>query len=185
MKHSCRQRHRSSVYHAEPRSLRLARVFGTRLAVPALMSTLRASLLIAFFALLAAGMQSTAIAHTPSVPTRPSASPQLSDVDIVGVDSAAEGAAARYATEVLGDLQSKYRYLGGVTVSLGSTPQGEQAIAYYTEGRIVISRTHTVDIATVLAHEIWHVIDWRDNGRIDWGENLPPFSASDYATGKP
>jgi hypothetical protein len=25
-----------------------------------------------------------------------------------------------------------------------------------------------------MAHEIWHIIDWRDNGRIDWGENVPP-----------
>jgi hypothetical protein len=21
---------------------------------------------------------------------------------------------------------------------------------------------------------VWHVIDWRDNGRIDWGESVPP-----------
>ncbi len=64
---------------------------------------------------------------------------------------------------------------------MGTTPRGEQAVAYYTEGRIVINRAHTVSIEKILDHEIWHVIDWRDNGRLDWQENLPPSNAQDFA----
>jgi hypothetical protein len=87
---------------------------------------------------------------------------------------------SRLANETLDGLKAKYRNLDGVTVVLGATPRGEQAVAYYTEGRIVISRSHSVGIEKILAHEIWHVIDWRDNGRIDWHENLPPYNASTY-----
>ena len=97
--------------------------------------------------------------------------------------SATRGTAddARQATAILGDLKAGYRYLDGVTVSMGRTPHGEEAVAYYTEGRIVISPTHSADIATILRHEIWHVIDWRDNRRLDWAENLPPGDSYRYA----
>ncbi len=86
----------------------------------------------------------------------------------------------RRANEILDGLKAKYRDLDGVTVTLGATPRGEQAVAYYTEGQIVISRSHRVSIEKILAHEIWHIIDWRDNGRLDWAENLPPYNASAY-----
>ncbi len=85
------------------------------------------------------------------------------------------------ASEVLDALRADYRDLDGVTVVMGETPKGEEAVSYYTVGEIVIDRDHTVSIEKILAHEIWHVIDWRDNGRLDWGENLPPTNASDYA----
>lgn len=94
--------------------------------------------------------------------------------------NSAEDDAAR-AAEVLEGLTAEYRDLDGVTVVMGETPKGEEAVAYYTAGEIVIDRDHTVSIEKILAHEIWHVIDWRDNGRLDWGENLPPTNASDYA----
>jgi len=77
-------------------------------------------------------------------------------------------------------LSTKYRLLGDVTVTIGDTPNGEQAVAYYTESQIVVSRTHTVDIDVILAHEVWHIIDWRDNGRLDWGEDLPPSNHETY-----
>ncbi len=86
----------------------------------------------------------------------------------------------RKAEAVLKELQAKYRYLDGVTVSIAPTPAGEQAIAYYTNGEIVVNTERSATIRRILAHEIWHVIDWRDNGRLDWGENLPPAQASDY-----
>ena len=75
---------------------------------------------------------------------------------------------------------NKYRYLDGVTVSLGQTPNGEEAVAYYTIGQILIDSDHTVTTQKILSHEIWHVIDWRDNGKIDWGEDLPPSNSADY-----
>ena len=52
--------------------------------------------------------------------------------------------------------------------------QGRQAIAYYKSGRIVISPSHTASLSRILNHEVWHIIDYRDNGVIDWGENIPP-----------
>jgi len=108
-----------------------------------------------------------AVASPSAVPTANNAASAASD--------------ARYAKRLLSELKSKYRKLNGVTVSIGTTPRGEQAVAYYTEGKIVINRAHTVSIDKILAHEIWHVIDWRDNGRLDWHEDLPPSNARDFA----
>jgi hypothetical protein len=77
---------------------------------------------------------------------------------------------ARAALEV---QVQKHPILEGVTVELSDTLD-HQAVAYYTEGRIVISTAHTASIDHIIEHEVWHVIDWRDNGRIDWGESVPP-----------
>jgi hypothetical protein len=84
------------------------------------------------------------------------------------------------AKEVLAELQQKYRLLDGAFVHMGPTPKGEQAVSYYMDGEIVVSPEHDATIDEILAHEIWHVIDWRDNGRLDWGEDLPPINSSDY-----
>lgn len=78
------------------------------------------------------------------------------------------------AQAILAGYISRYPILAGTTVTIGATPGGHQAVAYYTVGRIVISPTHTATLDRILGHEIWHVIDYRDNGRIDWGENVPP-----------
>ena len=59
-----------------------------------------------------------------------------------------------------------------VTVEFGDA-RGYQAVTYYTIGRIVISPTHSASLDTILRHEVGHIVDWRDNGVIDWGENLP------------
>jgi len=81
-----------------------------------------------------------------------------------------EVAAAR---TILAGLIAKHPILAGSTVDFGDA-RGYQAICYYKGGRIVISPTHTASLERILNHEIWHIIDWRDNGRIDWGENIPP-----------
>lgn len=77
------------------------------------------------------------------------------------------------AQAILAGLIGQYPILAGTTVSIGDA-NGYQAIAYYKSGRIVISPTHTASLSRILNHEVWHVIDWRDNGVIDWGENVPP-----------
>jgi hypothetical protein len=77
------------------------------------------------------------------------------------------------AKSVLASLQAKYRYLDGVTVRIDDTPKNYQAVAYMGRGIIVINPNHTASISTILKHEIWHIIDYRDNGTIDWGENVP------------
>jgi hypothetical protein len=78
------------------------------------------------------------------------------------------------AKAILAQYVSKYPILQGATVTIGDTPNGYQAVSYYQSGRIVINTNHTVSLERILAHEIWHIIDWRDNGQIDWGENIPP-----------
>lgn len=78
------------------------------------------------------------------------------------------------ARAILAGLIAKYPILAGTTVTMGTTPGGYQAVAYYQSGRIIISPTHTASLSTILNHEVWHIIDWRDNGQIDWGENIPP-----------
>lgn len=78
------------------------------------------------------------------------------------------------------ELKARYRFLDGVTIAFGATPDGSQAVAYHTKGHIVIDPSHTARIEDILAHEIWHVIDYRDNGRIDWGESVPPRNATEY-----
>ncbi len=78
------------------------------------------------------------------------------------------------AKAILAGLIAKYPILAGTTVSIGTTPGGYQAVAYYQSGRILVNPSHTASLSTILNHEVWHIIDWRDNGQIDWGENIPP-----------
>ena len=77
------------------------------------------------------------------------------------------------ARSILAGLIAKHPILKGVTVTMGSTPNSYQAVCYYRSGRIVVNPHHTASLSRILNHEVWHVIDWRDNGRIDWGENVP------------
>lgn len=85
------------------------------------------------------------------------------------------------AQAILGTLASRYGYLDGVRVSIGATPNGEEAVAYYESGRIVIDAGHSVRIGRILEHEIWHIIDWREDGSLDWDESVPPANAGEYA----
>ena len=112
----------------------------------------------------------------PSAGLAPSATPGTGTLHTLSE----QRADSERADEVLREIASRYEYLDGVTVRIGSTPNGEEAVAYYTRGEIVISDHRTVDIDRILEHEVWHIIDWRDNGRLDWGENLPPRDAADY-----
>lgn len=77
------------------------------------------------------------------------------------------------AQSILAGYIAKYPILAGSSVTIGDA-NGYQAVAYYKSGRIVISATHTASLSRIIGHEIWHIIDWRDNGVIDWGENVPP-----------
>lgn len=87
--------------------------------------------------------------------------------------SSSSGGELAAAQAILNQKTAEYPILKGTTVEFGDA-RGYQAIAYYSSGRIVISRTHTASLERIIGHEIWHIIDYRDNGRIDWGENLPP-----------
>ena len=94
--------------------------------------------------------------------------------------TAAIGSSDDRAQAILASFKARYPILRGVTVEYGNA-RGFQAIAYFQSGRIVISRTHTASLERIIEHEVWHVIDWRDNNRIDRGENVPPANASSFA----
>lgn len=98
--------------------------------------------------------------------------------------AAASGANADLlrARVLLDALKATHPLLDGVTVTIGETPGDAQAVSYYREGMIVVSPDHVASIDKIISHEIWHIIDWRDNGRIDWGEQLPPSNAASYIT---
>jgi hypothetical protein len=88
---------------------------------------------------------------------------------------------AALAQTILDGLKAQYpRYLSGATVTMGDA-MGYQAISYYTSGRIVVSPTHTATLSRIMNHEIWHIIDWQDDGAINWGEAIPPTNMSTYA----
>lgn len=70
----------------------------------------------------------------------------------------------------------------GTYVEIGDA-RGYQAICLYRSGRIIVSPTYTSPITAIMEHEVWHVVDWRDNYRIDWGESVPPSSTSVSAAG--
>jgi len=105
------------------------------------------------------------------VPTTPQAPVSVVPPAATGDLAVAQADLARY-------IQT-YPLLQGCTVQMGDA-RGYQAITYFTTGLTVISSSHTASIDTILAHEIWHDIDWRDNGVIDWGENVPPANAASY-----
>lgn len=110
---------------------------------------------------------STTTRRTAATSATTSTSSGTSRTTAAPVDEAAK------ARSILAGYISRYPSLAGTTVSFGNA-QGYQAICYYKSGRIVISTTHTASLERIIGHEIWHVIDWRDNGVIDWGENVPP-----------
>lgn len=141
------------------------------------MSILRTVWLVASLAVVAIGGHASP--HHADHSAAMASAPTSADADHVHHGAVSD---AQHAVRALSDLSGTYRYLDGVRVTVGATPNGEQAVAYYADGRIVIDRDHTASIDTILAHEIWHVIDWRDNGSIDWGEDLPPAGSAAYRT---
>jgi predicted component of type VI protein secretion system len=94
--------------------------------------------------------------------------------------AASSGDTLSRARAILASRIAMYPILRGSTVELGDTKGNPQAIVYYKSGRIVINPNHTRSLEVIINHEIWHIIDWRDNGRIDWGESVPPSNAADY-----
>jgi hypothetical protein len=113
----------------------------------------------------ASGSQTTANPARPIATAVSSSSPQST--------SSSESEESR-AHSILAGLIAQHPILAGTTVSIGKTPGGYQAVAYFKSGRIVVSPGHSASLERILRHEIWHVIDWRDNGHIDWGESVPP-----------
>jgi hypothetical protein len=84
------------------------------------------------------------------------------------------------ARSLLASRIAMYPILKGATVEIGDTKGNASAICYYKSGRIVINANHKASLERIINHEIWHIIDWRDNGQINWGESVPPSNAADF-----
>ena len=112
-------------------------------------------------------------ARKTATPVAPKPTAATYQTRATGSSGSSSGGGVSRARSILAGYISRHPILQGATVSLGDA-RGYQAICYYKSGRIVISPSHTVSLERILAHEVWHIIDWRDNGRIDWGENVPP-----------
>ena len=143
------------------------------------MTLLRALLLLAILPVPLVGLHSATPSNRPSAAMRALSTPVANAA--AGATNARAAADSRLAHATLEELKATYRHLDGVTVRFAATPHGEEAIAYYADGRIVINPAHSVYVPKILKHEVWHIIDWRDNGRLDWGENLPPSDLYLYA----
>lgn len=100
-----------------------------------------------------------------------STSSYLKYANLIGSNYTAEQIQAQ---TIIDGYISKCPILAGTVVEIKSIESGYQAVAYYVSGRIIISPTHTATLSRILAHEIFHIYDWRDNNVINWGENLPP-----------
>jgi hypothetical protein len=117
----------------------------------------------------------------PAIPPQPSDRGTSSNIARAEsqFDAARTPTRQQQAELILARHINRYPILEGTTVEFGDA-QGHQAISYYTIGRIVISPDHRAGLEEIIEHEVWHVIDWRDNGRIDWGESIPPKNAEEY-----
>ena len=115
----------------------------------------------------------TATTIQPVVATRTTTRRVTTSTGTTAAAPAPSGDELAQAQSILAGYIAKYPILAGSSVTIGDA-SGYQAVAYYKSGRIVISATHTASLSRIIGHEIWHIIDWRDNGVIDWGENVPP-----------
>lgn len=140
------------------------------------MNIVRATLITAALAALLASGGCAPVEKDASAPLESSA---VRDTD--GITTDQSGGDEKSAKAYLRELGEKFDHLDNVSVTFGQTPNGEQAVAYYERGVIVIDSEHSVSIQTILDHEIWHIIDYRDDGRLDWGENLPPSDWAAYS----
>ncbi len=116
--------------------------------------------------------------RTGRVPTTSSGSSAKSTA--TAAKPASSGDSLARARSILASRIATYPILQGATVEFGNTKGNPQGICYYKSGRIVINPNHTRSLETIINHEIWHIIDWRDNGQINWGESIPPKNAADY-----
>ncbi|MDT8435024.1 MAG: hypothetical protein RQ731_09755 [Anaerosomatales bacterium] len=120
-------------------------------------------------------------AKTSSTPASSSAPKPASNASAPAPKPAASsGNTLSQARSILASRIATYPILRGATVEVGDTKGNPQAICYYKSGRIIINPNHTVSVERIINHEIWHIIDWRDNGQINWGESVPPSNAADF-----
>lgn len=79
----------------------------------------------------------------------------------------------RFAQSVINYYITACPILTGTVAEFGDT-YGYQAISLGASKKIRLNPNHTVDTRVLIDHEIWHIYDYVDNGRMDWGESVPP-----------
>lgn len=71
------------------------------------------------------------------------------------------------ARRILARYIARYPILRGVQVYIRDCPNNWQGVAYYKQGIILIDPDHTAPLERIIAHEVQHIIDWRQDNDID------------------
>lgn len=78
--------------------------------------------------------------------------------------TASEAALAR---SILASYIARYPILRGVQVYIRDCPNNWQGCAYYRQGIILIDPDHTAPLSSIIAHEVQHILDYRQDNDID------------------
>lgn len=71
------------------------------------------------------------------------------------------------ANAILAGIIAQYPILAGTVVYIQQTPNGWEGAAYYKSGVILVNPNHTYPLYDIIYHEAMHVLDWREDGKID------------------
>lgn len=74
------------------------------------------------------------------------------------------------AEQILASYIAKYPILKGVKIYVRDCPNNWQGCAYYTKGIILVDPDHTASLEAIIAHEVKHIIDWREDHKIDYND---------------
>ncbi len=90
---------------------------------------------------------------------------------------------SRAQTALQGYINKCPSYLTGATVTFGDAAVGNNvAIVFYTSKHIAINPNWDAmtasSLETIVNHEVWHIIDFALDSKIDWGENIPPATTA-------
>lgn len=74
------------------------------------------------------------------------------------------------ANAILAGLIAQYPLLQGSVVYIQETPNGWEGAAYYKSGVILVNPNHTYSLYEIIYHEAMHILDWREDGKIDYND---------------
>ncbi len=81
--------------------------------------------------------------------------------------SSSTASEAALARSILAGYIARYPILRGVQVYIRDCPNNWQGCAYYRQGIILIDPDHTAPLSSIIAHEVQHIIDYRQDNDID------------------
>ncbi len=74
------------------------------------------------------------------------------------------------ARRILAKYIARYPILKGTQIYVRQCPYNWQGCAYYKKGVILIDPDHTAPLEKIIAHEVRHIIDWREDHKIDYND---------------